>query len=91
MQLNNPIISIGVPNKHKIQLRMFRKQKPERLADPEKGAQSATILGDVFIHSSATVHPSAVLGPNVSVGKGVTIGGGRLGTGDLCLQGPGPG
>ena len=34
------------------------------------------IIGDVFIHESATVDPSAVLGPNVSIGKNVKIGAG---------------
>ena len=34
------------------------------------------IIGDVFIHETATVDPTAVLGPNVSIGKNVKIGAG---------------
>ena len=56
---------------------MSRQQAPARLArEGEEGTDGPTILGDVFIHSTATVHPSAVLGPNVSVGRGVQIGAG---------------
>lgn len=32
------------------------------------------MIGDVFIHPSATIHPTAVLGPNVSIGAQVTVG-----------------
>ncbi|GFY44904.1 mannose-1-phosphate guanyltransferase alpha-B [Trichonephila inaurata madagascariensis] len=34
------------------------------------------IIGNVFIHPTATVHPTAHLGPNVSIGKNVVIGAG---------------
>ena len=37
---------------------------------------SPTILGDVFIHETATVDQTAVLGPNVSIGKNVKVGAG---------------
>jgi len=57
-------------------LALYRQQAPTRLASEGEGKDGPTILGDVFIHSSATVHPSAVLGPNVSVGRGVQIGAG---------------
>jgi len=57
-------------------LALYREQKPARLAQKEKDGTGPEIIGDVFVHSSATVHPTAVLGPNVSVGKNVRIGAG---------------
>lgn len=56
-------------------LALYREQKPARLA-LEDAKEGPTIIGDVFVHSSAIVSPSAVLGPNVSVGRGVRIGAG---------------
>jgi hypothetical protein len=32
----------------------------------EEGKEGPTIIGDVFIHPTATVHPSAVLGKKLS-------------------------
>lgn len=56
-------------------LALYREQNPARLS-PEDAKEGPTIIGDVFVHSSAIVSPSAVLGPNVSVGRGVKIGAG---------------
>ncbi|KAJ1519675.1 hypothetical protein ONE63_004940 [Megalurothrips usitatus] len=36
--------------------------------------QSCKIIGDVYLHPSASVHPTATLGPNVSIGAGTVIG-----------------
>ena len=62
-------------NRH--QLALYNKTHPERLtkdgAEPEK---TPKIVGDVFIHETATVDPSAVLGPNVSIGRNVRVGAG---------------
>jgi len=60
-------------NRHYLEL--YRHQTPDRLAEEDR-ANGPTIIGDVFIHSTATVDPTAVLGPNVSVGKNVRIGAG---------------
>jgi len=60
-------------NRHYLEL--YRHQTPDRLAE-ESGGDGPKIIGDVFIHSTATVDPTAVLGPNVSVGKNVRIGAG---------------
>lgn len=57
-------------NRHYLEL--YHRDHPERLATNKTG--SPNIVGDVFIHPSASVHPTATLGPNVSIGKGVTIG-----------------
>lgn len=57
-------------NKH--YLNLYHVQHPERLAKNSPGHPQ--IIGDVFIHPTATVHSTATLGPNVSIGKGVTIG-----------------
>lgn len=57
-------------------LALYRDQIPDRLAEEEPGVSGPKIIGDVFIHSTATVDPTAVLGPNVSVGKNVKIGAG---------------
>lgn len=64
-------------------LAMYRRTHPHRLAgetsfcgDTSLGTstESAQIIGDVYIHPSASVHPSAVIGPNVSIGAGAVIG-----------------
>lgn len=52
-------------------LDLYRRKSPNRLANNEI---LCTIVGDVFIHSTATIHPTAVLGPNVSIGAQVIIG-----------------
>ncbi|KAK2176053.1 hypothetical protein NP493_690g02031 [Ridgeia piscesae] len=53
-------------------LKIYNRTHPERLSQNAEG--KATIIGDVYIHPSATIHPSAVLGPNVTIGKNVVIG-----------------
>ncbi|KAJ8669871.1 hypothetical protein QAD02_001130 [Eretmocerus hayati] len=55
-------------------LSLYKLHKPERLA--ASPPHECEIIGDVFIHDSATVHPSAVLGPNVAIGAGVNVGAG---------------
>lgn len=50
-------------------LALYHNKHPDRLA--QKGG---TLIGDVYIHSSAKIHPSATIGPNVSIGKNVIIG-----------------
>lgn len=52
-------------------LNLYRRKCPKRLANTDL---LCTIIGDVFIHPTASIHQSAVLGPNVSVGAQVTIG-----------------
>ncbi|CAL4134090.1 unnamed protein product [Meganyctiphanes norvegica] len=59
-------------NRHYLQL--YHKERKERLA--ENGTDKPTIMGDVFIHPTATVDSTAVLGPNVSIGKNAVIGAG---------------
>lgn len=59
-------------NRHYLDL--YHKTHPDRLT--KCGKDKPTIIGDVFIHPTATVHSTAVLGPNVSIGKNVTIGDG---------------
>lgn len=59
-------------NRHYLEL--YREGHVERLA--ENGDGRPTILGDVFIHPTATVDASATLGPNVSVGPGAKVGSG---------------
>jgi len=55
-------------------LALYNKTNTERLTKEDK--TTPKIIGDVFIHESATVDPTAVLGPNVSIGKNVKIGAG---------------
>jgi len=55
-------------------LALYNKTNPERLT--KEGKTTPKIIGDVFIHESASVDPTAVLGPNVSIGKNVKIGAG---------------
>lgn len=57
-------------NRHYLDL--YRRQSPQRLAQNFEGGPN--IIGDVYIHHTASVHPTATLGPNVSIGKGVIIG-----------------
>ncbi|KAK8378684.1 hypothetical protein O3P69_009412 [Scylla paramamosain] len=59
-------------NRHYLQL--YHRTHPSRLT--ENGPNKPKIVGDVYIHPSASVDPSAVLGPNVSVGKNAVIGAG---------------
>jgi len=55
-------------------LALYNKTNVERLTKEEKSTPK--IIGDVFIHKTASVDPTAVLGPNVSIGKNVKIGAG---------------
>ncbi|KAG1654935.1 Mannose-1-phosphate guanyltransferase alpha-A [Nymphon striatum] len=57
-------------NRHYLSL--YKQHHPERLA--KFGGNQATIIGDVYIHPTASVHPTATLGPNVSIGKGASVG-----------------
>ncbi|XP_054708269.1 mannose-1-phosphate guanyltransferase alpha-A-like [Uloborus diversus] len=57
-------------NRHYLEL--YHSTHPKWLAQNEAG--KPTIVGDVFIHSSAIVHPTATLGPNVSIGMNAQIG-----------------
>ncbi|PSN48817.1 Mannose-1-phosphate guanyltransferase alpha-A [Blattella germanica] len=65
-------------NRHYLEL--YRSKHSDRLAqgdakENEEGKEKrCNIIGDVYIHPSATVHPSATLGPNVSIGAGAVIG-----------------
>uniref|UniRef100_A0AC35UB79 Protein kinase domain-containing protein n=1 Tax=Rhabditophanes sp. KR3021 TaxID=114890 RepID=A0AC35UB79_9BILA len=52
-------------------LKMYLKTHPEKLATTKK--HGCTIIGDVYIDSSAQVHPTAKIGPNVSIGAGVVV------------------
>lgn len=53
-------------------LALYKQKQPERLASTSKN--SCHIIGDVYIHESASVHPTSVLGPNVSIGPYTMIG-----------------
>lgn len=55
-------------------LALYKKKHPDYLASSNKTV--CHIIGDVYIHPTATVHPSAVLGPNVSIGMDTVIGSG---------------
>jgi len=52
-------------------LNIYKSTHPERLAKSAK--DYPTIIGDVYIHPSATVHPTACLGPNVTIEKDVVV------------------
>ncbi|KAH9488109.1 hypothetical protein Btru_065389 [Bulinus truncatus] len=66
-------------------LAIYRSKHPERLAKNGEGLPK--IIGDVFIHPTATVHPTAVLGPNVTIGKGVSVGEGVRVRETIILEG----
>ncbi|XP_065052127.1 mannose-1-phosphate guanyltransferase alpha-like isoform X2 [Rhopilema esculentum] len=66
-------------------LASYRKHHQERLVESAGG--KATILGDVFIHPSATVHPTAKIGPNVTIGKDCRIGPGARVRESIILDG----
>lgn len=55
-------------NRHYLEL--YRTHNPQRLTKPG----TVNVLGDVYIHPTASVHTTAVLGPNVSIGAGATVG-----------------
>ncbi|XP_067018748.1 mannose-1-phosphate guanyltransferase alpha-A-like [Acropora muricata] len=66
-------------------LSSYHKTHPDLLA--QNGVNKPHIIGDVYIHPSATVHASAVLGPNVSVGSNVNIGAGARVRETILLDG----
>jgi len=55
-------------------LKLYRKTRNDLLAS--NNTNGPTIIGDVFIHPSASVDPSATIGPNVSISEGVKVGAG---------------
>ncbi|KAH9400396.1 PREDICTED: mannose-1-phosphate guanyltransferase alpha-A-like [Rhagoletis zephyria] len=55
-------------------LTLYRKSHPELLAT--SAPEGPKIIGDVYIHPTATVDPSATIGPNVSISEGVKVGAG---------------
>lgn len=59
-------------NRHYLEL--YHETHPDWLAS--NGENKPNIIGDVFIHPTATVHSTAILGPNVSIGKNAIIGAG---------------
>lgn len=66
---------------NKLYLGFYRQHYPNRLApcspaseENDTKRKQPFILGDVFIHPTATIHPLAKLGPNVSIGPRVVIG-----------------
>ncbi|KAF4519788.1 hypothetical protein B566_EDAN009040 [Ephemera danica] len=69
-------------NRHYLQL--FRKQKrTDRLLQ----SNSPTVIGDVYVHPTASVHPTAVLGPNVSIGANAVVGPGARVRESILLDG----
>lgn len=52
-------------------LALYKAKFPRRLASSANSP--CHIIGDVYIHPSATVHSTAVLGPNVSIGPNTII------------------
>lgn len=54
-------------------LAQFRHTSPHLLSSGD-GTNSASIIGDVYIHPSAKVHPTAKIGPNVSISANARIG-----------------
>lgn len=66
-------------------LTIYQRTHPERLAKNAEGQPK--IIGDVFIHPTASVHPTAVLGPNVTIGRNVTVGEGVRVRETIVLEG----
>lgn len=66
-------------------LAIYQRSHPQRLA--KNGEGKPKVIGDVFIHPTATVHPSAKLGPNVTIGKNVTVGPGVRVRESMVLEG----
>lgn len=66
-------------------LNIYHRTHPELLAT--NAVDKPRIIGDVYIHPTATVHPTATLGPNVTVGKGVQIGAGVRVRESIILEG----
>ncbi|KAJ9579165.1 hypothetical protein L9F63_024726, partial [Diploptera punctata] len=64
-------------NRHYLEL--YRSRHKDRLAQgdvkTEEGKEKkCNIIGDVYIHPTASIHPTATLGPNVSIGAAAMIG-----------------
>ncbi|XP_067890551.1 mannose-1-phosphate guanyltransferase alpha-A isoform X2 [Heterodontus francisci] len=59
---------------NRLYLNQYQTTHPDRLAKDEH--DGPRILGNVYIHPTATIDPTAVLGPNVTISMGVTIGAG---------------
>ncbi|XP_059823453.1 mannose-1-phosphate guanyltransferase alpha-A-like [Mobula hypostoma] len=59
---------------NRLYLNQYERSHPDRLASSEQGGPR--IIGNVYIHPTATIDPTAVLGPNVTISMGVTIGAG---------------
>ncbi|KAL7204747.1 hypothetical protein ACSBR2_017783 [Camellia fascicularis] len=53
-------------------LSQFRFTSPHLLASGD-GSKRATIIGDVYVRSSAKIHPTVKIGPNVSISANVRI------------------
>ncbi|XP_054805324.1 uncharacterized protein LOC129308278 [Prosopis cineraria] len=71
-QIKTPGMSLKCSS---LYLAQFRHTSPHLLANGD-GINSASIIGDVYIHPSAKVHPSAKIGPNVSISANARIGAG---------------
>lgn len=59
---------------NRLYLNQYHSTHPDRLANCDQGGPK--IIGNVYIHPTATIDPTAVLGPNVTISKDVTIGAG---------------
>ncbi|KAL1457550.1 hypothetical protein WDU94_007766 [Cyamophila willieti] len=70
-------------NRHYLQL--YRSRHPSRLLTSETAP--CKIIGDVYVHSSATVDPTAIVGPNVSIDAGSSVGPGVRIKESIILQG----
>ncbi|CAK9295978.1 unnamed protein product [Gordionus sp. m RMFG-2023] len=64
-------------------LNLYTKNHPELLAINSKS--TCTVIGNVFIHPTASVHNTSVLGPDVSICAGAIIGpGARISHSIIC-------
>ncbi|XP_066916278.1 mannose-1-phosphate guanyltransferase alpha-A-like [Clytia hemisphaerica] len=63
----------------------YKTNDGQQLVQNEPGKPE--IVGDVFIHPTATVHPTAKLGPNVSIGSNCVIGPGARVKESIILDG----
>ncbi|XP_078408882.1 mannose-1-phosphate guanylyltransferase regulatory subunit alpha-A-like [Cetorhinus maximus] len=59
---------------NRLYLNRYQTTHPDRLAEDRQCGPR--IIGNVYIHPTATIDPTAVLGPNVTISMGVTIGAG---------------
>lgn len=65
-------MDIGQPKDYLIGQKMFLQSHRERQTG--ELAQGTHIIGDVWVHPSATVDPTSTLGPNVVIGAGCVVG-----------------